>query len=350
MGSTIPPRKRSSSWRLQVVDFSLVEAAKRVVAGALAVVPGETVLIIHDRSRADLANALLDAVTEASARGSVMLLEDLAERPHASLHPALQSGLASCQASVFVAGFEPGEALMRRELVGWVHRMKLRHAHMVGVTRRTMLAGLTADPRRIAQVAAVVRSRIRGDSSFVVRAADGMTLRIRCDPRHAWMEHSGVIRPGRWENLPTGELVTAPGDIHGTFVCNASVSESFGARAGLLRSAPLHVEIDHGVVRSVRSVNDLLAREISGWIRGARHLDRVGLFSLGTNIGMSEPTGEVVCDQVLPSVHLAFGSTIPQETGAAWDAPAQLVLTSFGVDVDLDGSPLIRSGRYLNLM
>ncbi len=350
MPSSTPSRTRkSSSWRLQVVDFSLVEAAKRVIDGALGVVPGETVLIVHDRSRSDLGNALLDAVSERNALGSVVLLEDVADRPHVALHPTIQSGLASCQASVFIAGFEPGESEMRRDLLSWVQRMRLRHAHMVGVTKRTMLQGMTTDPRRIAQVAAMVRARTRSTSVFSVRGPDGASLQVRCDPAHVWLEHSGVIRPGRWENLPTGEIVTAPGDVHGIFVCNASVSDAFGARAGLLRDAPLILEIDHGVVRSVRGGNDSLAREVAGWMRGARNLDRVGLFSLGTNVGITEAIGEVLCDQVMPGLHLALGSTLAEQTRASWDARAQLVLTSSGMDVDLDGIPLIRSGRYLNL-
>ncbi len=336
--------------RLKAVDFSLVEAAGRVIQGALGVVPSESVLIVHDRSRTDLANALLDAVSERDARGSLMLLEDVADRPHTSLHPTIQAGLAMCQASVFIAGFEPGEAQMRRELVGWVQRMRLRHAHMVGVTKHTMLVGLTSDPRRVAQVAAMIRSRTRPESVFSVRSSDGACLEVRCDPRHAWLEHSGVIRSGRWENLPTGELVTAPGDVHGTFTCNGSISESFGARAGLLRATPLRLEIHHGIVRSVQGTNDTLAREVTGWMRGARDLDRVGLFSLGTNVGITDSIGEVVCDQAVPGAHLALGATLSEETRASWDARGQLVLTSCGADVDLDGVPLIRSGRYLNLM
>jgi hypothetical protein len=70
---------------------------------------------------------------------------------------------------------------------------------------------------------------------------------------------------------------------------------------------------------------------------------------LGTNIGMHEATGEVVSDQNVPGLHLAFGATLADQTGASWDAPTQLSMAGTQADVDLDGAPLLRQGRYLVL-
>ena len=35
------------------------------------------------------------------------------------------------------------------------------------------------------------------------------------------------------------------------------------------------------------------------------------------------------------------------QTGAGWDAPTQLLMTGTQADVDLDGAPLLRHGRYM---
>jgi hypothetical protein len=64
---------------------------------------------------------------------------------------------------------------------------------------------------------------------------------------------------------------------------------------------------------------------------------------------MREATGEIVSDQNLPGLHIGFGATFPELTGAAWDATTQLPMTATGADVDLDGAPLLRQGRYLVL-
>jgi hypothetical protein len=39
--------------------------------------------------------------------------------------------------------------------------------------------------------------------------------------------------------------------------------------------------------------------------------------------------------------------TFHEQTGAGWTSRVQLAMTAGGLDVDLDGGPLLRSGRYL---
>jgi len=214
-------RRYSSSDRLKAVDFSLVESARRVIEGALSVVPGQKVLLVADEARIDLGNALLDAC----------------QQRNAALHPTIEQHLAQVEASVFIAGFVEGEAQMRREFVGCTTSYQVRHAHMVGVSRRAMLSGLSTDPRRIATVASSVRGVLRPQSVFRVRSVTGTDLEVVCDPRHRWAEHSGIIRRGMWENLPTGELMTTPGNVHGVFVCDAAMSEGFGSREGVFSTA-----------------------------------------------------------------------------------------------------------------
>jgi leucyl aminopeptidase (aminopeptidase T) len=162
-----------------------------------------------------------------------------------------------------------------------------------------------------------------------------------------WSEHVGVIRPGRWENLPSGKLTTCPALVRGVFVADASVGGQFGQALGLLERTPVRIEIDGSMCRSVRCADRAVQREVESFLQREHNLTRIGGISLGTNVGILSPTGEIIADQNLPGLHLVFGSAAAEQTGATWTTRAQLPVTCGGADVDLDGAPLLRAGRYM---
>lgn len=328
-------------------DYDLVNAARRILEGSLSLVPGERALVIVDRARHDLVPPLQEVAKLAGSKCEVAVLEDLGARPFTALPRAILDRLTSVQATVFLVGFVEGEHPMRLELLEKVRELGLRHAHMVGVTRSAMLAGFSVDPTRILDATRAVRMRLRPSSLLHSRSSNGTDLTVKLHPAHRWAEHVGVIRPGRWENLPSGELMTAPQHASGTFVCDASLGGSFGAQAGLLARAPLRLEIEDSVVKSVTCNDPNVLRGVEAFIAQDRFSSQVGTVILGTNVGLLQPIGELVCDQNLPGLHITLGSTFPDATGAQPTTTAQLSLTSSGGDVDLDGAPLLRAGRYM---
>jgi leucyl aminopeptidase (aminopeptidase T) len=344
-----PPRSRTPlSVRLDL-DFDLANASRRIVETALGIVTGDRLVIVVDTSRETLGETLADVARGLGGEAEVVLLESLGKRPIRILPPQLRAELARAQASVLLVGFEEGERQMRLEFGQMVTELKLRHAHMVGVGRRAMMAGFSADPQRVLDATRAVRTRLRPDSVLRLRSPAGSDLEVKLDPRHRWQERVGVVRPGRWENLPSGELFTCPGEVNGVFVADASIGGVLGARAGALGRTPVRVEIRNGACRGVQCVDRTLATAVDGLLRAERNGEKVGMVVLGTNIGMRDATGEVVSDQTMPGLHIGFGATFADQTGASWDAPTQLSMAGAHADVDLDGAPLLRQGRYLVL-
>ncbi len=340
-------RRTSPLLRLSPGDFDLVNAARRILEGSLSLVPGETVLVIVDRARIDLIPPLSEVASLIRAKCDVVVLEDHGMRPFNALPKPIDDRVSEAQATVLLAGFVDGEHPMRLRLLERVRELGLRHAHMVGVTRRAMLAGFSVDPTRILDATRAVRMRLRPSSVLNARTSSGTDLTVKLNPAHRWAEHVGVIRPGRWENLPSGELMTSPQSVNGVFVCDASLGGSFGAAAGLLGRTPLRMEIEDNVVKSFHSGDGNVQRGIEQFIAQDRFSGHVGTIILGTNVGLLSPIGELVCDQNLPGLHISLGSTFSDVTGASPTTTTQLSLTSSGGDVDLDGAPLIRAGRYM---
>jgi len=69
--------------------------------------------------------------------------------------------------------------------------------------------------------------------------------------------------------------------------------------------------------------------------------------SLGTNEGLREPVGEIFVDQTQPSFHVSLGLTFPDRTGASWTCERWIAFTATGSDIELDGTPLMRGGKYI---
>jgi leucyl aminopeptidase (aminopeptidase T) len=257
-----PPRSdrritaRSGSFALPAypnVDYSLLTAAGRIVEGALSVVSGEAVVIIVGADQRAFGETVATVAHTMGAKPQLLILEDHGARPHDALAPAIIEALAQAQASVFCADSRPDEKAMRVALLGQSTRLGIRHAHLVGVTRRSLLAGFSAEPRRLAEAARAVRVRVRPSSVFRVKSPAGTDLTVRCDPACRWSDHSGPIRAGRWENLPAGEVLTCPADASGLYVATASMSSSFGVQREALRHCPLRLWFEHGVLKRMES-------------------------------------------------------------------------------------------------
>ena len=331
---------------IATIDFDIVNAARRIFEGALSLVPGDRVLLILDREREGLATALAETARTTGARCDVVFLEDFAMRPITELPPPVRTLLEQAQASVLLVGVERGEQPMRMELIEHVVRLRLRHAHMVGVTRRSLIAGFSVDPMRVLDATRAVRMRLRPNSVLHLKTTGGSDLTVKLTPKYRWAEHVGVIRPGRWENLPAGELVTTPDSVDGVFICDASIGGHFDHK-GLVDRNPVRVEVAQGAVTRVSCPDRALHRLVEEYLRSEPLAARVGTVVIGTNVGMLTPIGEMVSDQNLPGLHLSLGNTFPDITGAEPGALSQLTMTTSGADMDLDGAQLLRAGRYL---
>ncbi|MGH7295654.1 MAG: hypothetical protein ACRELB_12000, partial [Polyangiaceae bacterium] len=267
-----PPRSRTPlGLRLPELDFDLANAARRVIESSLGVVAGDRVVIVVDASREPVGATLAELARTLGAEAELVLLEKLGRRPLRSLPVQLRAELTRAQASVLLVGFEEGERQMRREYVELVTELRLRHAHMVGVGRRTLLAGFSVDPQRIVAATRAVRTRLRDDSVLRLRSPAGSDLVVKLDPKCRWQERVGLVRPGRWENLPSGELFTCPGDVNGIFVADASMGGPVGAAAGALSRSPVRVEIRGGACKSVQCVDRALVLAVEGALRAERN-------------------------------------------------------------------------------
>jgi len=75
--------------------------------------------------------------------------------------------------------------------------------------------------------------------------------------------------------------------------------------------------------------------------------NRVGEFAIGTNIAVKGVIGNILQDEKLPGLHLAFGHPYTEHTGAHWSCRTHLDIVGRHFDVWFDAEQVMEDGKFL---
>jgi aminopeptidase len=328
------------------IDYTLLSAARRMAEVYLRVQAGEVVTVVADVERSALSSALEQALVQIGARPTMLLLEDLGERPLARLPAAVAEALHRSQVSVYMARDDSSEIDLRLELVRRAVEHGLRHAHMPGITRAAMSTGLATDPRRIKHTARAIRRILRDGASLHVRSAAGTDLRVRFPAGTRWHEQNGVIEPGGWSNLPAGSLFAESADVSGAYAVTASMTNLYGRHFGLLARTPVLFHFEASRTERFECDDPKIVKLVTRFIEAGHAVRAVGVVGFGTNVDMFRPIGHPSVDETLPGLHLGLGRSLAELTANMHNENPQLVLTAAHLDIDVGDLPLMRNGRY----
>jgi aminopeptidase len=324
--------------------------AGRVLDELVQIDLNERILIVHDRTNEPIARAFEFAALERRARVERIDVEEFAPRPWLRCPPEVLSAVPGSDVTVFATTNEEGEYDARHAFVNVATSARARHVHILGASRRAFVGAMMASPARVFDLITALRSVLKPHSKLQVRTPGGTSIEIEMAPQLRWFANGSTIRSGQWLNVPYGALVTSPASVTGTYVVDAAMGGGFGSRLGPLSSRPVRLQLEGGRVRGVECRDASIKTYVEKFMADAIGHDRVGLLSLGANIGIAAPIGEILHDENMPGVHLALGESFAARTGALWTSHGQLSFAAADADVDLDGEPLIRHGRYVRLV
>jgi leucyl aminopeptidase (aminopeptidase T) len=310
----------------------------------------DRVVIVTDEARSHIGAALADACQALSAPELVLKLEDHMTRPAAGYPESLSKEIEdfSPTVSLFAATALNGELAFRRPYMDHVlYGLKLRHGHMVGIDDRVMEEGMAADYAEISKVTARVTEIVKGAREIHVKTPSGTDMRARFDPdRLRWRPCPGIFHePGDWGNLPEGETFTSPASVDGVFGAEV-LGDHFSSQYGVL-SPPVIIEIEKSRARKVTSGPEGLAEELTEYLGKHENSDRVGEYAIGTNIALDHLCGNLLQDEKVPGVHIAFGYPYPEETGADWNCPSHVDAVAVRSTIKVDGQLLMEDGKFL---
>jgi len=328
-------------------DAELQPGAHNAVHTCLRIRPEERVTLITDRSTQEIGSSLMAEVRHAGAECAAFLLEDFGPRPHNDMPPEILKDLATSQVSIYAANAQEGELRTRMQMTAVVTANRIRHAHMVNINRRIMLEGMRADFRRVDEISQKVwelASRAR-----TVRATTplGTDIHAELGSHLRWLKTSGIISPDKWGNLPGGEVFTAPMNVHGRFVVDGVVGDYLCAKYGDLAETPLTIEVKDGRMQSAVCANKELEAEFWRYCHTDGNSDRVGEFAIGTNIQLTRVIGQILQDEKIPGVHIAFGHPYAEHTGADWSSSTHIDVVGTKFDIWIDERKIMDGGAFL---
>jgi leucyl aminopeptidase (aminopeptidase T) len=307
----------------------------------------EKVTLITDQASREIALALEEELRALGAQHTVFVLEDLAPRPLREMPAPVLAALESSQVSIFAVVAQEGELRSRMQMTDVVNRRKIRHAHMVNIEKRIMLEGMRADYAAVDALS--VKLLDMASRARSVRAVNpaGTDITTQVNPGYLWLKTSGIISENTWGNLPGGEVWTTPGEVNGVFVADGVVGDYLCAKYGDLGATPLRLEITANRLVSASSGNKQLEEEFWRYTHTDENSDLVGEFAIGTNIGVRDVIGNILQDEKIPGVHIAFGNPYGDHTGAKWYSSTHIDVVGRKFSVWIDDRQIMRDGEFL---
>lgn len=331
-------------------DGALAPGARNAIEVCLDLGDEDRLFILSDHLSTEIGEALLDAARSTGAVVELAPIERYGERPFTGLPDRLARALRDFAPTVTILATTalPGELQFRLPLARLLrHELAVRHAHMIGITQEMMVGAMRADYHRVASLTRAVAARMSVARTARVTSEDGGALEVRFDnDNRRWALFPGLIhQPRDWGNLPEGETFTSPVGVEGTFNARL-IGARFVERLGVLEQ-PIQFRIERGELIGVEHASRALANEVWEFLGAVENGRRVGEFGIGTNEAVDRLYGNLLSDEKLPGVHIAFGDPLGDVTGAAWRSAIHVDAVATGSSLEVDGELLVEGGRFL---
>jgi len=332
---------------IDTIDAELAPGARNAIRVCLRLQPEERITIITDEATRDIAAALQAEVEEIGSEHAVFVLENYENRPLQNMPRVILDDLAQSQVSIFCAQTQTGELGSRMQMSDVVNRKRIRHGHMVNITRQIMMEGMRADFHAIDELSQRLVERARRAKKITCRTPAGTDFEAEFSPELKWLKTSGIITPDKWGNLPGGEIFTSPANSNGRFVVDGVVGDYLCQKYGDLHDAPLTIDVKDNRIVDLQCEHKELLEEFRAYTSTDENSNRVGEFAVGTNTACTRVIGNILQDEKIPGIHIAFGHPYAEHTGADWLSRTHIDCVGRDFDIWFDGEQIMAAGKFL---
>jgi leucyl aminopeptidase (aminopeptidase T) len=328
---------------------------KNAVHTCMNVQKDDRVVVLTDLNAQKIGQALVDESSAAGAQAILFKLEDYGSRPMTELPEDLFKEWIDFMPTVtfFAAGSQEGELKLRGALGSRTRQAFIelghpipRHGHMVNISESLIREGMTADYVEINRLTYKVLDIVKDAKIIEVTSLKGTEVTAEFNPDYNWVPCHGLYhQPGDWGNLPEGEVFTCPWDLNGKLVVDV-LGDHFSPKYGVLEH-PLTIEVENGLAQDAHCQNQSLVKEFLAYLDSAENGRRAGEFAIGTNIAVKELSGNLLQDEKIPGIHVAFGNPYPGRTGADWQSSVHVDVVPVGCTIHVDGKTIMDTGEFI---
>jgi aminopeptidase len=338
-----------------MTDEKFNAGIQNAVRVCMNITQADKVLVISDLKTLSIGKALTAESARIGAQSRLIKLEEFGTRPMIDVPSAMIREIANFKPTVtfFAADGQEGEVKMRMALTKEIRKtfMELnlplpRHGHMIGITTPLIREGMTADYIEINRLTLEILDLVKNAKTIKVTSQKGTDITATFNPDYKWVPCHGLYHTaGDWGNLPEGEVFTCPQTLDGTIVADV-LGDYFSPKYGVLDS-PMTIKVNNGTVEGVSCQDQSIADEFMAYLESSENGLRVGEFAIGTNTAVTELSGNLLQDEKIPGIHVAFGNPIRYETGADWSSDVHVDVVPVNCTIHLDGKKIMKDGVFL---
>lgn len=282
------------------MDDQMIEAARRALVFVLGFQKDERVVVVTDSGCAEVGKAFFEAGMKAGG-AAIYYLQQKA-RPLGEIPEDLLEAAAGCTVAVTCFSSMPEETPFRLKLLRQLMTTCTRLGHAPGITAEMMTEGpMNVDYADMRVRAETLMRRLEGAVKASIVAPGGTDLTL--DIAGRGFATDVRIPPGKWGNLPAGEIWCGPVENRGdgVMVCDGSIGD-LGQPP-----APVTIKVEKGKVISVECPDPEFGAQCLRLLRVDDWADRIGELGIGLNPG-ARITGVLLEDEKAGrTAHVAFG-------------------------------------------
>ena len=334
-----------------IKNDKLQVGAKRVIKQSLGVTPADKVVLIYDEDTLEVQKALTQECEKVTGNIDLIKMEDLGKRGNPSKPlkwpSKLEQGFNNYTVSIYAAGGYAGELnSFRQPMLHNVVRHKVKHGHMIHITKRAMEEGFCTSLDKLVFFTKKLYRRLIGCKQIKINSPAGTDLVCKFSSQYDWCIDDGLVIPGHLQNLPAGEVFTAPETVDGTLVIDGPLGDYF-SEFGLLGNKPLIFTIKDCKIVKVDCSRRKLKSMIVDYISKDKYSSYIGEIGFGTNLGLKELSGNLLQDEKFPGVHIAWGDSYPELTGVKRPSKVHCDGITTNTNVWVDNCQILKNGNYI---